>query len=106
MPSEILAQVPKQQLFENFEPRFRELFRNGNALLDSYHKSYERLLRPASEFFVDHLLTQARDYHASALGYLLDYEYAQAIGDERLAKKSHKLAEHREALALIFSDAA
>jgi hypothetical protein len=106
MSTEILSHVPKEQVFENFEPRFRDLFRAGNTLLDSFHQTYGRLMEPPSEFFIDYLLMQARDYHASALGYQLDYQYAEVVGDERLAKKCMKLAMHKQALALIFCDAA
>jgi len=106
MSTEILSHLPKEQIFENFETRFRDLFHAGNTLLDSYHKAYDRLWQPPSEFMIDHLLTQARDCHASALGYRLDHQYALDTGDERLARKSLKLATHKQSLALILADAA
>jgi hypothetical protein len=106
MSTEILSHVPRAQIYENFEQRFRDVFRAGNALLDTYHKSYDRLRLPHSEFMIDQLLTLTRDYHASALGYMLDHHYARDKGDERLARKSLKLASHKQAMALILADAA
>jgi hypothetical protein len=106
MSTEILSHIPKEQVFENFEPRFRDLFHAGNALLELYHKSYERLMQPPNEFFIDQLLTLARDYHASALGYMLDYQYGQDINDGRLSEQSLKRAIQKQSLALILTDAA
>jgi hypothetical protein len=106
MSTEILHHVAAEKIFENFESRFRDLFHAGNSLLETYHKAYDRLWLPPSEYFIDQLLTLARDCHASALGYQLDYRYACDTGDERLAQKSLKLAVHKQSLALILSDAA
>lgn len=106
MPTEILSSYPKREIYIHLEPRFRPIFETAERLLTQYFDDPETLALPPDDFFIDELLTQARDYHAAGLGYLRDLGDADGSGDQRIAAESRRLALRAQSLALILADAA
>ena len=106
MTTEILNSYPVEEIFTNYEPRFRPVFATAEKLLKNYYESPEKLLTAPDDFFIDDLLTQARDLHAAGQGYIRDYHDATNAGDKRIARESLGLAVKTQSLALILADAA